>query len=73
MLSILSMDSLLRGDPKFVNGYMNEVLVKSAVNFISGFFCKGKIVKITVNKSKQDRCKIWNKIKWTIIKQNNLI
>ena len=40
MLSILSMDSLLRGAPKFVSGYMGEVLVKGVANFINGFFVK---------------------------------
>ena len=50
MLSILSMDSLLRGAPKFVNRYMDEVLAKDVANFINGFFGKGKIVKTTVKK-----------------------
>ena len=40
MLPILSMVSLLRGAPKFVNGYMGKVLVKGVVNFINGFFVK---------------------------------
>ena len=34
------MDSLLREAPKFVKGYMDEVLVKGVGNFISGFFVK---------------------------------
>ena len=38
MLLILSKDSLLRGVPNFVNGYMGEVLVKGVANFINGFF-----------------------------------
>ena len=40
MLLILSMDSLLRGAPKLVNGYKGEALVKGAANFINGFFVK---------------------------------
>ena len=40
MLPILSMDSLLSGAPKFVSGYMGEVLIKDVVNFINGFFVK---------------------------------
>ena len=46
------MDSLLRGAPKFINGYMGEALVKGVVNFINGFFGEEKIVKTTVKKSK---------------------
>ena len=49
---MLSMDYLLRGAPKFVNGYIGEALVKVAANFINGFFGEGKIVKIMVKKSK---------------------
>ena len=40
MLSILSMDSLLREAPTFVNGYMDKVLVKGALSFINGLFVK---------------------------------
>ena len=40
MLSILSIDSLLRGAPKFVNGYIGEALVKGVINFINRFFVK---------------------------------
>ena len=39
-MSILSMDSLLRQAPKFVNGYMDEVLVKGVADFINGLFVK---------------------------------
>ena len=46
------MDSLLRGAPKFINGYMGEALVKGVVNFINGFFGEEKIVKTMVKKSK---------------------
>ena len=46
------MDSLLRGAPKFVNGYIDVVLVKGVANFINGFFGKSKIVKNMVKKSK---------------------
>ena len=46
------MDSLLRGAPKFVNGYMDAVLVKGVANFINGFFGRDKIVENMVKKSK---------------------
>ena len=46
------MDSLLRGAPKFVNWYIDEVLVKDVANFINGIFGKGKIVKTMLKKSK---------------------
>ena len=49
---MLSMSCLLRGAPKFVNGYMDEVLVKGVANFINGLFGEGKIVKTMVKKSK---------------------
>ena len=38
MLLVLSMDSLLRGVSKFVNGYMGEALVKGFGSFINEFF-----------------------------------
>ena len=39
-LPILSMVSLLTGVPKFINGYMDETLVKGVANLMNGFFVK---------------------------------
>ena len=37
---VLTMDSLLRGVSKVVNGYIGEALLKGVPIFINGFFVK---------------------------------